>query len=474
MALGGAVYDLGLAQGYRRGARQAKTDNENEVDRAHTLERRKADDTFTDETRDYAREQRAVTTKAQAQSTEVNAMKLEQTRQRIEDERALDFLYEVDSGVDPAQAAVRHNQFGKSKMNPDTVQYDPDSKIVSFRMDSDGDGQEEDFQYHVPKTIDAMERITGKLKKDRFKPMTDGSQMFDTQTGQVVATNPKDPTAPTPKPGRHSVYGVGMVDDAGNVITPERPRKTGGSGSNADPGLTRFNPQTYTKDVTNELGKLLGGKYDPATDQYSFAGGTKKFQLLTRIAQRHAQKMMKHHGHISAGMVAGVVAELADGFDETAIRAQAKADIEKSIGSDDKENRDAKKIFGKEFGLGEVKLSVMKQKQDEAVLAELAKLDAEVGVALEAEVLRGAYFDAGGGYADPADAADQGGGNPDDPTETAADRRPAIDWPADAPPQEKFRGVKSGKGLRNPKTGDIWYMGTDGQLHVTRAPRGGK
>lgn len=457
--LANAQYELGMASGVRTGLRQNKVDDQADVDREHTLERRKTDDAWTDETRTYARGQRTAADQRSQVQTEDAQLKLNETKQRIQDEGALDFMYELDSGGDPKQAAMRHNMRGMSKIDEDSVQYDPTSKTVKFNADSDGDGTVEPFEYNVPSTINAMERIVGK-SKGRYTQVAYGAELFDNQTGKIVASNPKDVTSGgrASDPANRRLFRGGKIFDGnGNLV---KDTGTGGSGTR---DTTLFNPQTYSKDVTNSLGKLLGGKYDPATDQFDFAGGTQKMVQLTRIAQRQAQRMARYKGAITADMVSGVVADLAQNFDEKAIRAQAVTDAETTVGKDQRD--------GAVFGLGKIKPKVLKDLQDTAVQNALAKLEADVQTALDAEVVRGVDANTGlhnGGLDEPSGDADddaEGDADPDDPTATAADNQEAIDWPTDAPPQEKFRNLQRGQGVRNKKTGVIWFIGDDGQLH---------
>lgn len=463
MALANAQYELGMASGIRSGMRQNKVDSEADVDRTHKLERQTVDDKWTDDTRAYATKQRAQADNRSAIATEDAQLKLEQTKARIQDEGALDFMYELDAGNDPKQAAMRHNMRGMSKIDEDSVQYDQASKTVSFDADSDGDGQVENFKYNVPQTIDAMERITGKNNKDRFMNVTDGSEVLDRRTGKIIATNPKDVTvgggrASDPK-NRRFFRGGKVFDGDGNLV-----KDTGTAASGGGRDTTLFNPQAYTKQATDALGKMLGGKYDPSTEQFEFSGGTQKMVQLSRIVQRQAQRMLKHKGAISADLVASTVANLAQDFDEKTIRAQTRDELQKKA--------DAASGFpgSKVFGLGKVNTKVLKDAGDSAVQDALVNIEAQTQAAMDAEVLRSVDAGTGmnnGGLDEPA--ADGGDGeiadDNVDPTVLPSDSQTAIDWPAEAPPQESFKGLPRGKGIKSKKTGLVWFIGDDGQLH---------
>lgn len=519
--LADVAYRVGTQRGFRAETRQNKVDNQQDEDRSLRLARDAKTDTFVDESRTHTQEQWKQQDAATANATEAGKLKLDETRKRIEDEGALDFLYEIDAGGDPAQAVARHNARGRSKMVDGSVQVHegPDgNKVVSYDMDSEGDGSVKHFEYDVGKTIGALEQITGKNAKDRFLNVPDGGNVFDRRKGAFVAENPKDPTgrAATGAPVK-----VGPKDRLWDPATKKfitQPLSGGGGAASA--GITKFNPQTYYNDVSNQLGKYLGGKYDPTSQQWDFGGATAKVQVLNRIAQGEAQRLVGAQGAISAPMIATVVAQAADHvvvtdpntkevtyegpFDPDKIRAAVKANIEQHPSAETNEE-------GKIFGLGKVKPDVLKHLQDTAVQNAVIEMGVRARIALDGAYQRngdpnapaGTFEGEPGGPA-PTDeaqvsqdiAGEQGvdeNGDFIDPTTTAADYQPAVDpvtrqpagpaelatppslrrpgdagaLPPDAPPREKLRALKPGQGLR--KGNVIWYIDAKGQLQKKAA-----
>jgi hypothetical protein len=437
MSLTSAAHDLGMARGLRSGQKEVKAERIADEDREHVLERRKADDEWTDQSRVAQTRRLEQQDQAAGVLAEQRAVELEKLKRGIDEEGALDFLYEIEGGIDPVQAAARHNQKGRTRIVPESVRYDASTGEVEFDSpDADGDGVPEKQRFHVANTIDVMEKVTGKNQKDRFMNVPDGGMVLDRRTREIVANNPKDQTAAARASADRPVK-LGPRDRLVDPTTGKvrvAPIQTGVTTRTR----TLFNEQTYTKDVTNAMGRLLGGKFDPATGQFGFEGATDKMTRLSRVAQRQAQRMLKHGGRISADMVASVIADLGQQFDEKAIREQARVDAETNISPDDAARRDA----GKMFGLGKIKPSVVKQMEDEAVTEALANLEAQVIVALDSEVARlagsngeAALPDSGtqeqiDALPDDEEVDDEEIG--DDPTATAADQQPAV---AQAPPE---------------------------------------
>lgn len=499
--LADVAFAVGAQQGMRARTKERKLEGEHDEDRSLALARNAKTDAFTDEARAHTQDQWKQQDTAATNTSEAAKLKLDEQRQRVQDEGALDFLYEIDAGGDPTQAMQRHNSVGRSKMVDGSVQVhqDPEgNKRVSFDMDSEGDGNVKHFDYDVGKTIGALEQITGKNAKDRYLNVPDGGNVFDRRKGVIVASNPKDLTSAAANRPKTHVVGHSLVDDNGKVVFTDR-----GAGGAGATGVTKFNPQTYSTDVTNSLGRLMGGKYDTATGQFDYGNATKKMTELNRIAQREAQRLIGANGAITAPMIATVVAQQAQDFDPDAIREKVRAEVEAHPSAQTNEE-------GKFFGLGKVKPDVLKKLQDDAVQSAVVEIGVRTRIALDSEYQRLGSPDAPMGSFDgepgapPADdeaetrqevAAAAGGDGGDaagddfvDPTTTAADYLPAVqpgaapparsapaqrkpgdagDWPADAPPRDKIRALKRGQGLK--KGNVIWFVDENGKLQKKAA-----